>query len=119
MNSITFRSDHIRMIMEGRKTQTRRNWKDQYAKRMRPGTLLAVKNSRFSKEIYCKIKLIDVHQERLGDISKEDASKEGCYSIDEYQNVWEEINGMGSWKLDTFVSVVTFEVDSDSKIFLF
>jgi len=105
---ITFKQDHISMIKQGRKVQTRRTWKDEYARKMKPGTILDVKVNRYSGPVYCQIRLLDLNKERLGDITEPDAHKEGGYTIETYKQAWEEING--AWNPDALVYVVTFEV---------
>ena len=75
---------------------------------MKVGAVHLVKTELFSKEHHCKIKILDVHQERLGDISADDVYAEGYSSIDEYVDAWIEING--SFDPDQLVYVVAFEV---------
>jgi len=102
---ILFRDYHIKPILRGRKTQTRRIWKRQ---RVKVGAVHKVKTVMLSKDYHCKIKILDVHQERLGDISADDVYAEGYSSIDEYVDAWIDING--SFDPDQLVYVVTFEV---------
>lgn len=102
---ILFKSYHIKPILRGRKTQTRRVWKRQRAK---IGSIHKVKTAMLSKDYHCKIRILDVHQERLGDISADDVYAEGYPSIDEYIDAWIDING--SFDPDLVVYVVTFEL---------
>jgi hypothetical protein len=72
--------------------------------------------------------ILDIRVERLNDISEEDAVAEGCeawekidYSClppvpdrditarEEFQKLWERINGAGSWKANPWVWVVVFK----------
>ena len=103
---ILFKDYHIKPILRGRKTQTRRLWPK--GPRVKVGAVHLVKTELFSKEHHCKIKILDVHQERLGDISADDVYAEGYSSIDEYVDAWIEING--SFDPDQLVYVVAFEV---------
>lgn len=103
---ILFKDYHIKPILRGRKTQTRRLWPK--GPRAKVGAVHLVKTELFSKEHHCKIKILDVHQERLGDISADDVYAEGYSSIDEYVDAWIEING--SFDPDQLVYVVAFEV---------
>jgi hypothetical protein len=102
---ILFKPYHVEEIIAGRKTQTRRIWKRPRAK---VGAVHLVKTELFSKEHHCKIRILDVRRERLGDISEDDARAEGGYTVAEYIEVWREINGV--WNPDQDVFVVTFEV---------
>lgn len=93
------------MIKNRTKTQTRRIWKKRRAK---PGSIHKVKTNFLSTDYHCKIHILDVRMERLGDITPEDADREGGYTVDEYKKVWTDING--SWQPDLEVYVVDFEL---------
>lgn len=101
---ILFKDYHIKPILRGRKTQTRRAWKRQ---RVKIGSIQKVKTHVLSTEYHCKIRILEVHQERLGDISADDVYAEGYSSLDEYVDAWIEINGF--FNPDQIVYVVTFE----------
>lgn len=49
-----------------------------------------------------------VRVERLHAISEADAVAEGCASVAEYRELWERINGAGSWDANPWVWVVDF-----------
>lgn len=59
-----------------------------------------------------------VRLERLQDISHDDACAEGIESqkggaaacIERYRELWESLNGVGSWRENPWVWVITFEV---------
>jgi hypothetical protein len=102
---ILFTPHHVEMIKAGEKTQTRRIWKRPRAK---VGAVHLVKTELFSREHHCKIRILDVRRELLGNITEDDARAEGGYSISEYIQVWEAINGV--FDPDQLVYVVTFEV---------
>ena len=102
---ILFKSHHVDMIKAGAKTQTRRVWKRPRAK---IGSVHKVKTELFSPNYHCLIRIVDVHQERLGDISVSDVWAEGYQTLDEYAEVWTSINGV--WDPDQLVYVVSFEV---------
>ena len=100
-----FKPEHVEMIKNGTKTQTRRVWKKRRAK---PGAIHQVKTKIYSKTYECKIKINAVSVERLGDITPQDAFKEGGYSINEYKKLWTHING--EWDPDLMVHVIDFEL---------
>jgi hypothetical protein len=71
------------------------------------------------------LEITGVRVERLQDISEDDALAEGCsstaivhedgedytghYASEEYQDLWESINGPGSWEANPWVWVVEFK----------
>lgn len=85
--------------------------------------------SLFMPKGACRIwlKVTDVRVERLNDISEEDAIAEGCYfdkdsgyyyagdvamasrPVSCYRELWEHINGKGSWERNPFVYAISFE----------
>lgn len=100
-----FKPEHVEMILAGRKTQTRRAWKRPMAK---VGGVYKVRTKLMTPEYHCKIEVTAIRKERLGDITEEDARKEGYASISEYYDVWERINGRGSWNPNQEVYVIDF-----------
>jgi hypothetical protein len=78
-----------------------------------------------------RIRITGIRQELLNDISEADAVAEGCawdgywtpagvydppewrgnYPPDDYADLWESINGAGSWDTNPSVWVITFELD--------
>ena len=102
-----FKPEHVDMILAGKKTQTRRAWTRPMAK---IGGVYKVKTTMLSKDYNCLIEVVGMGAERLCDITPEDATKEGYSSIPEYMEVWERINGKGSWQPDKVVYVIDFRV---------
>lgn len=100
-----FKPQHIRMIADGTKTETRRDWKKPMAKL---GGEYKVKKSMMSKEYYATIKCTALFKQRLGDMRNKDADREGGYTLAEFKQIWIEING--SWDDNQIVTVVEFEM---------
>ena len=101
-----FKPEHKKMIIEGQKTATRRNWKKRMAK---TGGTYAVQTRMFQPKIECSIiKANDVYQQRLGDMTESDAMMEGRYTPSEFKKVFERINGF--WDADLIVWVVEFKL---------
>lgn len=101
---LLFRPELVPLIIDGKKTQTRRTWS---RPRVRVGSVHHVKTRLFG-EAHCRVRITGLRRERLGDISEEDARAEGCSSREEFIRLWRSIHG--SWEEDRAVWVVTFEV---------
>ena len=102
---VLFKRTHIKMILQGRKTQTRRTHKRTW----KLGKTYPVQDRWFGKAL-AYIKITRKFREKLGDISREDIVKEGYNSLEELKKVWEEeINGPGSWDPKQIVTVYEFK----------
>jgi len=100
-----FRPEHIKMILEGKKTATRRIWKKPMVK---VGGIYKVKAVMLSKVYHCRIKVNFLYHQRLGAMTLEDAKKEGYDSLEAFQDIWIAING--EYDLHLIVDVVEFEL---------
>jgi len=102
---ILFKEWLIGDILKGKKTQTRRDWKKAQAK---VGSIHLVKTQMLSKYYLCKIRITGIRKELLGDITEEDALKEGCESVKDFITIWKQMNG--SWDPEKIVFVIDFEL---------
>jgi len=100
-----FRPEHKDMILSGKKTATRRNWKRPMVK---VGGIYKAKLKMLSKDYFAKIKVTKLFKQELIDMSFDDVRKEGYDNTDDFERVWREINGW--WNTDVIVWVIEFEV---------
>lgn len=100
-----FQKHHIDMIRAGNKTQTRRNHK---APRARLDSVHQCRTELFGRP-HCHIHIIRVWQERLGDISREDAINEGGYDRDDYISGLIEMH-KGKLTVDSLIWCYEFEL---------
>ena len=98
-----FRRKHIDLILEGKKIQTRRRHK----RPRRAGRIYSLKSSWIHRTEH-KIKVDRVYEQRLGDVTPEEALKEGGYTIEEFMELWEQI--VGSWGPNEVVIVHEFHL---------
>lgn len=108
--SLLFKPEHIDQIRNGTKTVTRRDWSSNYA-RPNEGTVQMATPEMFTteEECDCFIRIESVYDQPLGEMTEDDAAAEGGYTLPEFRDVWERINGDGSWNPDQEVVVVEFE----------
>ncbi len=101
-----FSKKHIKQIITGDKTQTRRR---SDTKGVKIGNSYRACESIFTKreDSPAYVVVTDVYKERLGDLSEEDAKKEGGYTVEEFKNVWLDIHG--EWNKNERVWVIEFE----------
>jgi hypothetical protein len=99
---LIFGRDHIRLILEGVKTQTRRR----HGRPLKAGRIYDVKRDWYHSTGH-KILITDVYRQRLRDITPEEDNKEGNYTVDEFIEEWKDING--SWEPDEVVWVYEFK----------
>ena len=97
-----FRPELVPLVLDGRKTQTRRLGVFEYT----PGRDYAVQPGR-GKHAVGRIKVTAVRRERLGDISQADALREGFASRWEFIAYWRDLHG--SWEPDLKPIVIDFE----------
>lgn len=107
---LTFRDYHVKPILNGEKTQTRRVWKRNHAV---PSAIHRCRTNRFKAETeFCKVKILRVWKQRLGDISQADVIAEGSEDKVKFIEMFCEINKL-PMNQDTFnkeIYAIEFEV---------
>jgi hypothetical protein len=104
---LLFKPEHQEPILSRTKTQTRRVWKK---KRANVGSIHLAKTKMLSKEYFAKLEIQAVYQERLIDISEEDAIAEGYPDSATYLTKFCEINKLKFLPTDLITWVVKFRV---------
>ncbi|MTI82320.1 MAG: ASCH domain-containing protein [Firmicutes bacterium] len=100
---ILFKPEHIPMVKNGIKTQTRRKGKP----RWKIGSIHQAKeNFKKGSKPFAHIEILAVRREPLGSITEADAKAEGYSSVEEYKKVFQRI--YGDWNPDEVVNVVDF-----------
>lgn len=100
-----FKEEHQQLILEGKKTATRRVWKKPMVK---VGGIYKVKLKMLSKDYFAKIKVLKLYKQKLKEIMVRDIEKEGYSSLSEFVDIWKKINK--NWDGNTEVYVIEFEV---------
>jgi hypothetical protein len=98
-----FKKELLDLVVSGRKTQTRRLHK----RLLKDGRIYALKRS-WIESTGDYIKITRVTHQKLGEVTEEEAGKEGFSSLEEFRNVWIRING--SWDPEMEVVVYDFEL---------
>lgn len=101
-----FQDEHIEQIRTGEKTATRRDWE---RKQATEGNVYIASTEMFTshEEADCYIRVTDIYQQPLGEMTERDAQLEGGYTLEEFRKVWREING--KWNPEQSVYVVEFD----------
>lgn len=100
-----FKKALLEKVLSGEKTQTRRDIKRKPGVQVfSVGQVIGVR-AGYTKYIGA-IRIVRRRQENLGDISEEDAKKEGCHSVEEFKTIW--IKLFGNWDPDQVVWVYDF-----------
>lgn len=87
-----FRPDQAKLILQAKKTQTRRRKGDRNVCRFEAWKPYAVQPGR-GKTAVCKITITDVREERLGDLTLKDARREGFATCAEFFEDWRQHYG--------------------------
>jgi hypothetical protein len=72
------------------------------------GSVQLAKTQMISKAYFTRLKVLAVYQERLGDMTEQDAYDEGGYTLEGYKETFQRIYSF--YDPDLLVYVIKFEV---------
>lgn len=114
--SLLFQPRHLTAIRNHVKTETRRDWADEYNRPTEGSVQMAVPEMFMTDEdCDCYIRITDVYREPLGEIDVDSANAEGGYSLAQFREQWCAINGEDSWDEEHVVDVVEFEYIGETR----
>ena len=102
--ALTFKRPLLFLVLEGKKTQTRRL---PNKRQLKEGRIYAIMDD-YSEGSKGYIKITRKFFQRLGDITEEDIRKEGFNTLEEFKATWEKL--YGSWQPDQTIIVYEFEL---------
>lgn len=97
-----FRPELAKLIVQGKKSMTRRQIGDRPVCRYEVGKAYAVQPGR-GKVATCRITITEVRSERLGDMPIGDAKREGFATRDEFFDYWRSLYGQVDEDLEVWV----------------
>jgi len=103
-----FKRPLLQLVLEGKKTQTRRTHRRMWT----VGRVYGIRDRLFTKP-EARILILRRFGQRLSEISKEDAQKEGFETLDEFKAAWTSI--YGQWQPDQVVVVYEFRLLDQNK----
>ena len=107
---ILFHSEQIKPILEGRKTETRRFWKDERP-RVRVGGVYQARTRMLDKSsTFAHLLVKELRWEPLDEMTDSDAQKEGYANLAEFKKAFMQILKINYWLSNEMVWVVGFEV---------
>lgn len=104
---LLFKKEFVEPILNGRKVETRRIYKDNVC-RIREGSIHKAKTNYNSKSTFATLKITYVRKQRLGDMSEEEALREGFNSLEEFRNAW--VKCYGKFNPAQVVHIIGFRV---------
>ena len=101
---VLFKRSLLSLILQGRKTQTRRTHQHEWS----VGKIYGVQGGYETPRGY--IRITRKFRQRLGDISNEDVRKEGFQTLENFRQAWTTING--DWNPEQTIIAYEFELVS-------
>lgn len=86
---LLFKPEHVPLILNGTKTETRRTW---LKPRVRVGSIQQAKTVMMSRDYFAKLRILGVRRELFQSIDEAGARAEGGYTRDGYVRKFFEIN---------------------------
>jgi hypothetical protein len=105
---ILFREEHVEPILRGRKTQTRRNGEFRWLTGSVHKCYTKPPYTRGGAEPFAKVRILNVRQQRLKEMTLADVKAEGYGCPEDYVAVFKDI--YGEWNGNMLVWVVDFEL---------
>ena len=108
---LLFKQEHVAMILSGQKRQTRRLWP--HGCRVKVGSIHQARTRMLDKSsTFAMLRIMQVWQEKLRNISMEDSLAEGYSTTIAYLEAFRRINKVSTETvLNTVVWAVEFEVE--------
>jgi len=103
--TLVFPPDEVRLVQYGSKVILIRPLRKT---RMRAGSVYEAKLSVVSDRSFARLLITDVYRRRLGDISEEEAVRDGAASLQEFRGAWEAAHS--GWNPSEIVRVIEFQV---------
>jgi ParB family transcriptional regulator, chromosome partitioning protein len=98
--TMVFNHRHYKAVMEGTKTQATRRRPDP---QIEEGSIV-----RGAVNHFADLQVGQIVRKRLGEFTEADAQHEGGYTLAEFRDYWERVNG--SWNPDEVVYLIQFKV---------
>jgi ParB family chromosome partitioning protein len=98
--TMVFNHRHYKAVMDGSKTQATRRRPDP---EIREGSIV-----RGAVNHFADLEVTGVVRKRLSEFTEEDAQHEGGYTLNEFRDYWQRVNG--SWNPEEVVYLIQFEV---------
>jgi len=109
-SKMLFKLEHKQMILDGKKTATRRIWKRPMVK---VDGIYKCKLKMLSKDYFAKIKITKLYKQKLGDMKQSDFKKEGYPNSNDFITIWAKINK--TWDYGLEVDVIEFTLINTNK----
>jgi len=104
---LIFQNEFLPLILSGRKTQTRRTNKRQ----LNVGKIYSIQVNRTTSTGHY-LRITKRYSQRLGEVTEDEAHREGFNSLEEFRHKW--ISIYGSWEPEQVVVVYEFIVIDES-----
>jgi len=108
--TLLFSPDDVKLVRYGSKTTTVRPLR---RTRMTAGSVYAAKLSVVSDRSFARLLVTDVYRRRLGDLTPEEAARDGAASLDDFRKKWEV--AYGRWDPARIARVIEFRALGSSR----